>query len=52
MLRACELQVVPELVSRRAMCMDYVPGESLSKAAKRLSQATWATRLSFRCNIN
>eukprot|EP00930_Biecheleria_cincta_P027329 TRINITY_DN19206_c0_g1_i1.p1 TRINITY_DN19206_c0_g1~~TRINITY_DN19206_c0_g1_i1.p1 ORF type:complete len:1342 (+),score=219.43 TRINITY_DN19206_c0_g1_i1:55-4026(+) len=32
-------QVVPELVARRAMAMDYVDGEPLTKAADKLSQA-------------
>ena len=41
--------MVPELVSKRAMCMDYVSGESLAKAAERLSQATRGTKMSSRC---
>eukprot|EP00434_Breviolum_minutum_P018572 symbB.v1.2.016381.t1/scaffold1239.1/size129856/5 len=31
-------KVVPDLVSRRAMAMDYVDGEPLSKASERLTQ--------------
>ena len=31
-------QVVSALVSRRAMAMDYVDGEALSKASERLTQ--------------